>query len=69
MLRYKPVRGGERCSSRARWLITAAKLAPAEIPPTMKPFLGSAFKTDAFEAACQELVLMFSGHRQHLSGP
>lgn len=59
MLRYKPVRGGERCSSRARWLITAAKFAPAEMPPTTKPFLASAFKAVALEAACQVSVQTF----------
>lgn len=51
MLRYTPVRGGERCSSRARWLMTAQKLAPAEVPPTKKPLSAFAFSAETLEAA------------------
>jgi hypothetical protein len=37
--RYDPVKGGDSFSSRYRWETMAAKLAPADIPPTRKPFL------------------------------
>ena len=42
MRRARPVKGGESFSSRARWLTTAEMLPPAEVPPTMKPWEGSA---------------------------
>lgn len=49
--RYWPVIGGESCVSRERSARTAAMLPPAEAPPTMRPWVGEAFREGAFERA------------------
>lgn len=53
MFSHCPVRGGLRPSSLARWLRTATKLPPAEVPPMIKPFSGLALSFVAFSAACR----------------
>jgi len=50
-MRRTPVNGGESLSSRARRAVTVARFPPAEVPPTMNPFLGSAPRLFAFLAA------------------
>ena len=43
--------GGESFSSRQRCAMIAVMLPPAEVPPMMKPLLGSAPREVAFAAA------------------
>jgi hypothetical protein len=40
----RPVIGGERPASRARYAMTPAKFAPEEMPPTRKPAVGEAWR-------------------------
>ena len=47
----KPVSGGDNASSLARCATTSVRLPPAEVPPTMKPALGSAPSEDTLAAA------------------
>jgi hypothetical protein len=48
--RHWPVRGGCMLASLARCLGTAVILAPADVPPTMMPMVGSPERKDAFAA-------------------
>ena len=49
--RYWPVMGGESLLSRDSRARTAARLPPAEAPPTIIPCLGSALRVEALEVA------------------
>jgi len=44
---YKPVRGGDSCSSRAMCASTAVMFPPADPPPTINPREGSAPSSEA----------------------
>lgn len=66
-LRYWPVMGGSSFSSRDNKAITAAKLPPADDPPTIRPFRGLAFSVSALEtahftASQQSLTLTGNGY-------
>jgi hypothetical protein len=51
----RPVMGGESPESRAIYAITPAKFAPEDMPPTMKPLAGEAFKCfSALAATCED---------------
>lgn len=58
IIKQTPVNGGESFSSRASRLIAADKLPPADVPPTMKPFDGLAFNSEACPAIYVEYQLL-----------
>lgn len=48
--RYTPVKGGDNFSSRYKCETIEEKLAPADIPPTMKPLPGFTLSSSMFDA-------------------